>query len=82
MIKEHLKGGNMKNLNSSSATDIIYIDHSNSSLEFGIIPDTTVPDSFSSIMKNNTLIIMEEFVDKKDENNDTKKPNPQLKPTA
>ncbi len=80
MIKEHLKGGNMRGPSSSSATDIVYIDHSNSSLELGIIPDTTVPDSFSSIMKNNTLIIMKKFLNKKEENDDINKPYPLHEP--
>jgi len=72
----------MKDPKSSSATDIVYLDYSNSSVEFGITPDTTLPDSLFSIMKNNTIIIS---VENLDENENLRqlfeKPNKQINRT-
>jgi len=52
----------MKNHKSTSATNITYLDYSNTSVEFGIVPDTNIPDSTISILKNNSLIISNEYI--------------------
>ena len=57
MIKEHLKVGNMKSYNTSSAKDIVYLDHSNSASGFGCVQDSTMSDNLSAYIKNQTIVI-------------------------